>query len=322
MKAVEITEPGGPEVLRATSVPIPEPGDGEVRVRVRAAGVNRPDILQRLGLYAVPEDASPLPGLEVSGTIDAVGPGVDAELGARVCALCNGGGYAEYVTVPVGQVLPIPGELSWVEAASLPETFFTVWVNVFEHARLKAGESFLVHGGTSGIGVAAIQMAKASGAKVFATAGSDAKCAACIELGADGAVNYKEADFVAEIRALCDGIDVILDMVGGDYVPRNLKLLRDGGRHVSIAFLRGPNTELSIAPIMLKRLVLTGSTLRPRSREEKAEIADGLLRNVWPMLVDGRVKPVVDSTFPLAEASRAHERMQTSKHIGKIVLEV
>jgi NADPH2:quinone reductase len=325
MNVVEITKPGGPEVLQLGTAPVPAPGEGEVLIRVAAAGVNRPDILQRMGLYPVPPDASPLPGLEVAGTVAAVGPGVDAaHIGDRVCALCNGGGYAEHVTAPWGQVLPVPGELTWVEAAALPETFFTVWANVFDHGALEKGESLLVHGGTSGIGTAAIQLAKAFGARVYTTAGSDKKCQACVELGADGAVNYRDADFVAEVRKLTDGegIDVVLDMVGGDYVPRNLDLLRDRGRHVSIAFLRGPMTRLSILPIMMKRLVLTGSTLRPRSRTEKEVIAHALRDEVWPMLADGRIKPIIDSTFPLAEASRAHERMETSKHIGKIVLEI
>lgn len=325
MNAVAIREPGGPEVLQPMKAPIPSPGEGEVLIRVAAAGVNRPDILQRMGLYPLPPDASPLPGLEVAGTVHAAGEGVDAaHVGSRVCALCNGGGYAEYVTVPWGQVLPVPGELSWVAAAALPETFFTVWVNVFEHAALQVGETLVVHGGTSGIGTTAIQLAKAFGAQVYTTAGSDDKCHACLQLGADGAINYREADFVAKVNELTGGrgVDVVLDMVGGDYLPRNLQLLRDRGRHVSIAFLRGPMTQLNLATVMLKRLVLTGSTLRPRSRDDKAAIARGLRERVWPLLTSGQVKPVIDSTYPLADAARAHERMETSEHVGKIVLEV
>jgi putative PIG3 family NAD(P)H quinone oxidoreductase len=323
MNVVAIESPGGPEALVPSTGDVPEPGEGEVRIRVAAAGVNRPDVLQRKGLYPVPPDASPLPGLEVAGIVDAVGRGVDeAHVGERVTALCNGGGYAEQVAVPWGQVLPVPGDLSWVQAAALPETFFTVWVNVFDHGHLGKGESLLVHGGTSGIGTAAIQLGKAFGAKVFVTAGTDDKCAKSIALGADGAVNYREKDFVTEIRALSDGVDVVLDMVGGDYVPRNLQLLRDRGRHVSIAFLRGPTCELSLFAVMSKRLVLTGSTLRPRTREEKAAIAESLRERVWPLLADGKIAPVIDSTFPLAEAAKAHERMESSKHIGKIVLRV
>lgn len=325
MNAVAISSPGGPEVLELTTLPIVEPGPGEVRIRVAAAGVNRPDVLQRKGLYPVPPDASPLPGLEVAGTVDAVGPGVDAALvGERVCALCNGGGYAEYATAPAGQVLPVPGDLSWVEAAALSETFFTVWVNVFEHGALVEGESLLVHGGTSGIGTTAIQLAKAFGARVYVTAGSDDKCRACVALGADGAVNYRTHDFVKEVRELTEnsGVDVVLDMIGGDYVPKNLELLRDRGRHVSIAFSRGPMAAVSLAAIMFKRLVLTGSTLRPRSRDEKAAIAASLRERVWPLLASRAVAPVIDSSFPLREAARAHERMETSQHIGKIVLVV
>lgn len=325
MKGVVIASPGDPEVLLLTTTPMPEPGPGDVRIRVAAAGVNRPDVLQRKGFYPVPPDASPLPGLEVAGTVDAVGEGVDpAVIGERVCALCNGGGYAEYVTAPSGQVLPVPGDLSFVEAAALPETFFTVWVNVFELGALAQGESLLVHGGASGIGTTAIQLAKAFGARVYVTAGSDEKCRACVALGADGAVNHRAHDFAKEVRELTEGrgVDVVLDMIGGDYVPKNLELLRDHGRHVSIAFTRGSTAEVSMAAIMFKRLVLTGSTLRPRSRDEKAAIAASLKARVWPLLESRAVAPVIDSSFPLAEAYRAHERMETSQHIGKIVLVV
>lgn len=325
MQAVHIDRPGGPEVLQLRTCPAPEPGPGEVLIGVRAAGVNRPDVLQRLGVYPVPAGASPLPGLEVAGEVLALGDGVQAfAVGARVCALCNGGGYAEQVAVPAGQVLPVPEGLSMVQAASLPETYFTVWVNAFVHGRLASGETLLVHGGSSGIGVAAIQLARAFGARVLTTAGSEAKLRACRELGAEGAVDYREQDFVAEVKAMTggDGVDVVLDMVGGDYVPRNLELLRDGGRHVSIAFLRSPRVELSLMPIMQRRLVLTGSTLRPRSRDEKASIAAALRERVWPLLEAGTVRPVIDRVFPLAEAARAHERMEASAHIGKLVLEV
>ncbi len=323
MRAVAITETGGPEVLVESEVPRPMPGEGEVRIRVRAAGVNRPDILQRIGAYRLPPDASDLPGLEVAGTVDAVGAGVTAyRIGDRVCALCNGGGYAEYVSVAAGQVLPVPGSLDWVSAAALPETFFTVWVNVFDHGKLQSGETLLVHGGSSGIGTTAIQLAKALGARVITTAGSDGKCQACLDLGAELAINYRDNDFVEEIQRLGGGVDVVLDMVGGDYVCRNLEVLVDGGRHVSIAFLRGSTAQVNLAPVMLKRLVLTGSTLRPRGRDEKAAIASALRERVWPLLERGEVVPQIDSTFPLASAADAHRRMETSEHIGKIVLTV
>ncbi len=321
MRVVAIDRPGGPEVLTPTSAPIPEPAPGELRVRVVAAGVNRPDVLQRLGRYPVPADASPLPGLEVSGVVDALGAGVAGfAVGDRVCALVNGGGYAEYAVAPAGQVLPIPGSLSFVEAAAIPETFFTVWVNVFEHGRLAAGETLLVHGGSSGIGTAAIALAKALGASVFVTAGSSEKCRACLELGADGAVCYRDEGFFTALRELTGGVDVVLDMVGGDYVPRNLELLNERGRHVSIAFLRGPITELNLLMVMQKRLVLTGSTLRPRSLDEKRAIAVALRETVWPLFAEGRLQPVIDGTFALAEASAAHRRMESSEHVGKLVL--
>ena len=324
MTAVAIREPGGPEVLETVEVPRPEPRAGELLVRVAAAGVNRPDVLQRMGLYAVPDDASPLPGLEAAGEVVAVGEGVDpARLGERVTALCNGGGYAEYVAVPAGQALPVPAGLTDVQAAGLPETFFTVWYNVFQIGSLAPKEALLVHGGASGIGTTAIQLAKAHGARVFVTAGTDEKCDRCRALGADGAVNYRQANFLAALVELVpDGIDVVLDMVGGDYVPKNVKLLRDRGRHVSIAFLRGPKADLDVHAVMRRRLTLTGSTLRPRSVEEKAVIAHSLRRGAWSWLERGDVAPVIDSTYPLAEACNAHARMEKSDHIGKMILTV
>lgn len=324
MTAVSIREPGGPEVLEPIQVARPEPRTGELLIRVAAAGVNRPDVLQRLGLYPVPRDASPLPGLEVAGEVVAVSDGVDAaRVGEKVTALCNGGGYAEYVCVPAGQALPIPAGLTEVQAAGLPETFFTVWYNVFQIAGLEPGEALLVHGGASGIGTTAIQLAKAHGARVYVTAGRDDKCERCRALGADGAINYARQDFLEAMRALePDGVDVVLDMVGGDYVPKNLKLLRDRGRHVSIAFLRGPKAELDINAVMRRRLTLTGSTLRPRSADDKAAIADALRDNAWPWLERGDVAPVIDSTYPLVEAHRAHARMDKSDHIGKMILVV
>ena len=324
MNAVTIREPGGPEVLELAEVERPDPRAGEVLVRVAAAGVNRPDVLQRLGLYPVPDDASPLPGLEVAGDVVAVGDGVDeGRLGEKVAALCNGGGYAEYVAVPEGQTLPIPEGLTAVQAAGLPETFFTVWYNVFQIAALAPGEVLLVHGGASGIGTTAIQLAKAHGARVFVTAGSDDKCDRCRTLGADGAVNYRQTDFLDAIReAAPDGVDVVLDMVGGDYVGKNVKLLRERGRHVSIAFVRGPRAEVNLSAVMRRRLTLTGSTLRPRTTGEKAAIADSLHRSAWPWIERGMVTPVIDSVYPLAEAHRAHIRMEKSDHIGKMSLMV
>jgi NADPH2:quinone reductase len=323
MRAVEITQPGGPEVLQPTRRPVPQPGPGEILVRVAAAGVNRPDILQRKGLYPVPKDASDLPGLEVAGIVVACGAAVTRwKVGDAVCGLTHGGGYAELCVVPEGQALPVPLGLSLVEAASLPETFFTVWANVFENGRLQSGETLLVHGGSSGIGVTAIQMAKAIGARVFTTAGSDEKCAACAGLGADLAINYRTQDFEQEVLAATDnlGVDVILDMVGGDYVPKNIRCLGELGRLVFIASLRGTHTELDIMQVMRKRLTITGSTLRPRSIEFKAALAAKLQQYVWPMLEDGRIRPVIFRTFPLEEASAAHALLETSEHVGKLVL--
>ncbi|MCV3271713.1 NAD(P)H-quinone oxidoreductase [Roseobacter sinensis] len=322
MRAVEITKPGGPEVLRITDRPLPEPGHGQVVIKVAWAGVNRPDALQRAGLYAPPPTASDLPGLEASGEIVALGAGVSGlTVGDRVCALLPGGGYAEYVATPVAHCLPVPEGTSLKEAACLPETFFTVWSNVFLRGQLKGGERFLVHGGSSGIGTTAIQLAHAFGAKVFATAGSEEKCAACRDLGAERAVNYRDEDFVEVLRAE-GGADLILDMVGGDYIPRNLKALADDGRLVQIAFLQGPKVEVNFAQLMMRRLTMTGSTLRPQSDLAKAQIAQDLRETVWPLIAAGRIAPVMDQAFPLEEAAKAHARMESSTHIGKIVLEV
>ena len=323
MKFVNITEPGGPNVLQLADGPVPEAGQGEILIKVSAAGVNRPDVAQRLGTYPVPPGASPIPGLEVSGEVVACGDGATKfSAGDQVCALVNGGGYAEYVAVPDGQCLPIPDGLSNIEAAALPETFFTVWTNVFERGALKSGESFLVHGGSSGIGTTAIQLAKSRGATVYATAGSAEKCRACEDLGADLAVNYRQEDFVEVLRKATDGrgVDVILDMVGGDYVPRNAELAALYGRIVIIATLRGKSSEISLIPILMKCLVVTGSVLRPRTDAEKAAIAASLLEHAWPLIEAGTVKPVIHSTFSLEDVAKAHELMESSKHIGKIVL--
>ncbi len=322
MRAVEITKPGGPEVLQITDRPMPEPAQGQVVIKVAWAGVNRPDALQRAGLYAPPPTASDLPGLEASGEIVACGAGVAGlAVGDQVCALLPGGGYAEYVATPAAQCLPVPQGFSLKEAACLPETFFTVWSNVFTRGGLQGGERFLVHGGSSGIGTTAIQLAHAFGARVFATAGSAEKCAACVELGAERAVNYREEDFVEVMRG-AGGADLILDMVGGDYIPRNLKALADDGRLVQIAFLQGPKVDVNFAPLMMRRLTMTGSTLRPQSDLAKARIARDLREAVWPLLEAGRVAPVMDQTFALEEAAAAHARMESSNHIGKIVLSV
>ncbi len=322
MTAVKIAEPGGPDVLRATTRPVPEPAAGEVLIRLKWAGVNRPDALQRAGMYAPPPGASDLPGLEGAGEIVARGAGVsDLAVGDKVCALLPGGGYAQYVTTPAAHCLPVPAGMELREAACLPETFFTVWSNVFGRGALKGGERFLVHGGSSGIGTTAIQLAHAFGARVFATAGSTEKCAVCERLGAERAINYREEDFVEVLRAE-GGADLILDMVGGDYLPRNVRALADDGRLVQIAFLQGPKVELNFAQVMMRRLTITGSTLRPQSDLAKARIAEGLRTHVWPLIEAGRVAPVMDSEFPLEEAAAAHERMESSAHIGKIVLRV
>ncbi len=325
MTVVEITQSGGPEVLKPATRPLTPPRAGEVLIKVAAAGVNRPDMIQRQGLYPPPPGASDIPGLEIAGAVVALGDGVDGwSTGDAACALVTGGGYAEYCAAPAAQCLPPPEGLSLIAAAALPETLFTVWSNVFDRAGLKQGESFLVHGGTSGIGTTAIQLAKAFGARVFATAGSDEKCAACLDLGADRAINYNDEDFVQAVKDETGGkgADVILDMVGGDYVARNISALAADGRMVSIAFLKGAKVEVNLMPVMLKRLTLTGSTLRARSVAFKAAIAQRLREKVWPLIETGRIKPVIHATFPLARAADAHRLMESSAHIGKIVLEV
>lgn len=325
MTAIAITEPGGPMVLKPEKRPVPQPGPGEILIRVKAAGVNRPDVAQRQGTYPPPPGASDLPGLEVAGEVAATGEGVKRwKVGDRVTALTPGGGYAEFCLVHGTNALPVPHGFTFTEAAAIPETFFTVWHNVFQRGGLKAGETFLVHGGTSGIGTAAIQLAKAFGARVIATAGSTEKCEACTKLGADRAVNYRSEDFVALVKEVTGGkgADVILDMVGGDYVGRNYDCAAVDGRIVQIAFLQGPKATADFSKLMVKRLTHTGSTLRPRSVEFKGDIAAELERQVWPLLSERRIAPVLDMIFPLREAWRAHERMQEGEHIGKIVLDV
>ena len=325
MRAIVATRPGGPEVLELQTRPRPNPSAGEILVKVEAAGVNRPDVLQRQGRYQPPPGASDVLGLEAAGEVVALGPSASRHvLGARVTALVPGGGYAEYCVAHESNALPIPPGLTAVEAAAIPETYFTVWTNVFERGALKAGETLLVHGGSSGIGTTAIQLAKAFGAHVVATAGSDEKVRACVALGADLAINYRTEDFVLATLAATDGkgADVVLDMVGGDYVARNHAAAAPDGRIVQIAFLRGQKVEIDLQVIMAKRLIHTGSTLRPRSPAEKAAIADALYAKVWPLLAAGRCKPIVDSLFPLAEAADAQRRMESSAHVGKIVLTV
>jgi NADPH2:quinone reductase len=330
MTAIEISTPGGPEVLKAATRPVPEPGPGEVLIRVKAAGVNRPDMIQRAGHYPPPAGASDLPGLEVAGEVVALGPkGPEVpeamrwsfKPGDKVCALLAGGGYAEYATAPVVQCLPVPDGMGWAEAAGLPETFFTVWTNLFQRARLKPGEAVLIHGGSSGIGTTAIQLAHAFDAVVFATAGSDDKVKACTGLGATRAINYRTEDFAEVIKATpAKGVDVVLDMVGGPYFAKNLDLLNTDGRIVHIAALQGNKVELDIGKMMRKRAIITGTTLRPRSAVEKGQIASELKAKVWPLLAKGQIKPVLYKTFPLAEAAKAHALMESSEHIGKIVL--
>ena len=322
MRAVEISAPGGPEVLRLTKVPVPVPGAGQILIKVAYAGVNRPDALQRAGAYAPPPSASPLPGLEAAGEVAALGPGVTGwSIGDAVTALLPGGGYADYVVTPAAHALPVPDGMALREAACLPETCFTVWSNVVMRGGLRAGERFLVHGGTSGIGTTAIQIAAALGARVFATAGSDEKCAVCARLGSAREINYRSEDFV-EVMKAAGGADVILDMVGGDYIARNLRALADDGRLVQIAFLQGPKAEINFAPLMMRRQTITGSTLRPQSDLAKARIAEALKIEVWPMIAAGKLAPVMDSEFPLAEAAEAHRRIESPGHIGKIVLKV
>lgn len=325
MRAIEITQPGAPDVLRLCDRPIPVPQAGEVLIKVHAAGVNRPDVLQRTGNYPVPPGASDLPGLEVAGEIvegDLTGSGF--QKGDMVCALVQGGGYAEYVTVPHQQCLPVPKGLTAVEAASLPETFFTVWSNVFDRAHLSDSETLLVQGGTSGIGVTAIQLAAAMGHRVFATAGSDEKCRACEALGAERGINYRTEDFVEVIKAATNrkGVDVVLDMVGGDYVAREISCLADDGRLVFIALLGGGKATVNMGPVLIRRLTITGSTLRPRPVAFKAAIAAKLREHVWPLIEAGKIKPVIYQSFPLEEAAQAHALMETSTHIGKIMLTV
>jgi NADPH2:quinone reductase len=323
MRAIEITRPGPPDVLVPCDRPSPDPIPGQLLIRVAAAGVNRPDVLQRLGRYPVPPDASDLPGLEIAGTIIGGDPGDSGfAIGDRVCALVHGGGYAEYCLAPIGQCLPIPGALSDIEAASLPETFFTVWSNVFDRARLAPGETLLVQGGTSGIGVTAIQMARALGHRVFATAGTDEKARACEALGAERGINYKTEDFAAEVKRLTDGrgANVILDMVAGDYVPREIRCLADDGRLVLIALLGGAAAQVPLDQILVRRLTITGSTLRPRPVAFKAAIAAALRERIWPLVEDGRIRPVIYKTFALEQAADAHRLMESSTHVGKIVL--
>ncbi|MDQ0314221.1 NAD(P)H-quinone oxidoreductase [Amorphus orientalis] len=325
MTVVAIREPGGPEVLVPEKRPVVRPDPGELLVEVAAAGVNRPDVFQRQGNYPPPKGASDIPGLEIAGTVVAIGDEVEGfEVGSRVLALVAGGGYAEYCTVPAATALPIPDGLSMIQAAAVPETFFTVWSNVFDRGRLRAGERFLVHGGTSGIGTTAIQLAKAFGAFVMTTAGSDDKLAACRKLGADVGINYRTTDFVSVVKEATDGhgADLILDMVGGSYVERNWQAAATEGRIVQIAVLEGASEQVDFRRLMMKRLTHTGSTLRARDIAFKAEIAAALKKRVWPLLADGTVGPVIDSTFPLAEAAEAHRRMESSGHVGKIVLVV
>ncbi|CEJ12272.1 Phthiocerol synthesis polyketide synthase type I PpsC [bacterium YEK0313] len=325
MRHVAVTAPGGPDVLRLEEGPRPEPAPGEVLIRVIAAGVNRPDIRQREGAYPPPPGASPIIGLEIAGEVVALGEGVTGwRIGDRACALVAGGGYADYCTAPAPQCLPIPGDLSFVEAAALPETFFTVWVNVFERGGLTAGESILVHGGSSGIGTTAIQLAKAFGARVLATAGGQEKCAFCVALGADAAIDYRSEDFVAAVSTLTEGrgVDMVLDMVGGAYANRNLACLAPDGRLVQIATMQGAEAQVDLGRIMRNRLSVTGSTLRPRPVAVKAAIAAALADKVWPLLAARRLAPVIHKVFPLADVAEAHRLMETSRHLGKIVLQV
>lgn len=322
MRAVEISEPGGPEVLRPCTRPMPEPAPGQVVLKLAYAGVNRPDALQRAGLYAPPPTASDLPGLEGAGEVVALGAGVSGlSVGDQVCALLPGGGYAEYVATPAAHCLPVPAGMDLKQAACLPETFFTVWSNVFQRGALRAGERFLIHGGSSGIGTTAIQLAREFGARVFVTVGSIEKARACTALGAERAIIYREEDFVEVLRGE-GGADLILDMVGGLYIPRNIRALADDGRLVQIAFLQGAKVEVNFSDLMRRRLTMTGSTLRPQSDLAKARIAEALQAQVWPMIAAGRVAPVMDSEFPLEEAAAAHARMEKGAHIGKIVLKV
>lgn len=322
MRAIEIMEPGGPDVLRPVVMSIPKPNRNEVLIKIAFAGVNRPDVLQRAGSYMPPPGASDLPGLEASGTIFAIGQNVtNWAIGDEVCALLPGGGYAEYAVTQASHCLPVPKGMGLEQAAALPETFFTVWSNVFQRGKLKPHEKFLVHGGSSGIGTTAIQLANVFGSEVYATAGTDAKCLVCEELGAKRAINYKKEDFLDVMKSL-GGVNLILDMVGGVYIEKNIKALVDDGRLVQIAFLQGSKVELNFAQIMTRRLTITGSTLRPQSDLSKAQIASELFRNVWPLLSNGRLKPVINSVFELEDVTSAHLLMESSQHIGKILLKV
>ncbi len=325
MIAIDPEAPGGPEVLVPVERPVPRPGPGELLIKVEAAGVNRPDVMQRLGLYPPPRGASSIPGLEVAGTVVEAGEGVErGAIGSRVCGLVAGGGYAQFCTAPAGQCLPVPDALSSAEAAAIPETLFTVWSNVFERAYARDGETLLVHGGTSGIGTTAIVLGKLFGLTVIVTAGSDEKCERAREIGAAQAINYRSQDFVEEVKRLTEGqgVDIVLDMVGGDYLPRNLACLADDGRHVSIAAQRGPKAEIALWDVMRRRLTLTGSTLRARSIEFKTLLRDEIARNVWPDVEAGRFRPIIDTVFPLDRAADAHRRMEAGDHVGKIVLEM
>jgi putative PIG3 family NAD(P)H quinone oxidoreductase len=324
MNAIVAPQPDGAEELALVERPVPRPGPAEVLVKVAAAGVNRPDILQRRGLYPPPPGAPDILGLEIAGEVVEAGEGADQLVGQKICALVAGGGYADYCVAPAGTCLPVPEALSLVEAAAIPETLFTVWSNLFERGFAADGDTVLVHGGTSGIGTMAIALGQLFGLIVLVTCGSDSKCRRAEELGAAGAINYKSEDFVEAVKKLTqgEGVEVVLDMVGGDYVPRNLACLSDDGRHVSIAFQRGAMTEIPIAEVMRRRLTLTGSTLRPRSVEFKTMVADEIARTVWPFAEGGRLKPVIDGTFPLSHAAKAHARMEAGEHVGKIVLEI
>ncbi|MEC9336936.1 MAG: NAD(P)H-quinone oxidoreductase [SAR324 cluster bacterium] len=323
MNYIQIEKHGDPEVLKLHSMPVPEPGPDEVLIKVAAAGVNRPDVMQRKGLYPPPPGATDVPGLELSGTVVSVGQNVSKPpINSEICALVTCGGYAEYCLAAASISLPVPEKISLVNAAGIPETFFTVWTNVFKRGQLKAGESLLVHGGSSGIGTTAIQLGKAFGATVYTTAGTSDKCEFCNNLGADAAINYREQDFSEEIKRLTEGkgVNVILDMVGGPYFPKNIRLLADEGRLVQIALMQGSKAEVDFRSLLLKRVTLTGSTLRPRSVEEKTKIAQALQKNVWPLLESGAIRPIIHETFPLKQASEAHRLMESSAHIGKILL--
>ena len=325
MTAIAISEPGGPEVLQPQTVPVPQPAKGEILIKVAAAGVNRPDVVQRMGLYPVPPGASPLPGLEVSGTVVGLGEGVEQEwMGRKVCALTNGGGYAEFCVAPIGQSLGVPDNISMEEAAALPETLFTVWGNLFNRGFAREDETVLVHGGTSGIGTTAIMLGKLFGLNVIVTCGSDQKCTAAKSIGADHAINYKTHDFVEEINKITDGqgVEIVLDMVAGDYVARNLNCLKEDGRHVTIAVQGGLQATINMAQVMMKRLTLTGSTLRPQSADRKALLCDELYRYVWPDVEAGKLKPVMDEVFAMKDAAKAHAHMEAGDHIGKIVLKM